>query len=59
MLGVVLFAVAWYGAHAQAIGEPARLNSVKLLDGSQFEPATAMAATRSRSATPVATCRSS
>ena len=34
----LLFTVASYGALAQAIGEPAKLNSIKLFDGSQFDP---------------------
>ena len=34
----LLFILASHGAVAQAIGEPAKLNSIKLFDGSQFDP---------------------
>ena len=37
VLGALLFTVASYGALAQAVGEPAKLNSIRLFDGSQFD----------------------
>ena len=40
VLVAFLFALSSGGAHAQAIGEPAKLNSIKLFDGSQFDPDT-------------------
>src|SRR5436190_5476795 len=40
VLGALLLAIASHSAIAQAVGEPARLNSIKLFDGSQFDPET-------------------
>ncbi len=40
MLCTLVFALSSHGALAQAIGDPAKLNSIKLFDGSQFDPAT-------------------
>jgi hypothetical protein len=40
VVAMLLLPVASYSALAQTIGEPARLNSIKLFDGSQFDPDT-------------------